>query len=708
MASEFRVPLPHVLQSLRQWQQQVLNGILRGLVVVGLLAFIMGVQNAYQVYQDTNSLVRFVFLVVSYLIIYMVVVLVTFLRRVTFRWRVGMVLAVFYGLGLIGLLEAGLIGDGRLFLFGFVIMTAIFLDLRYTIGAVALSLLTFLGVGWLHISQQTSLLDTLALAGDVGTLSDWVTGAFILLLITVAVVISLVHLMNGLKLSLTVSQKAEERYRTLYEHTPSMYFTVDEKLLIVSVNQFGASQLGYTTQELTDVSILELTPGKAQPALQQELARCFEQSHQLHQWNTPMVKKDGNFISVVEFARVVPDLEGRLNIFLVCQDVTEQKELEEKLRQAQKMEAIGRLAGGVAHDFNNLLVPIIGYVDLAMIELSEESKLYADLMRVKEAAQRAADLTRQILAFSRRQVLEMRVLNLNEVVEGFKQMIQSLIGEDIELQTSLARSLYPVRADRAQIEQVLMNLVLNARDAMPQGGKLVIETENAFLDAAYIQKYATEQSPGYHVMLAVSDTGHGMVEETKECIFEPFFTTKENGKGTGLGLATVFGIVQQHQGNIWVYSELGIGTTFKIYLPCAEADDHAADTTTPEPVSMYGTEAVMVVEDEAMVRKLVCETLETHGYRILEAGSPSHALQLASSHQGTIHLLVTDVIMPEMNGRDLYQKVAAIHPDIRVLYMSGYTDNVIVNRGVLDEGLNFLQKPFTIRTLTRKVRQALS
>ncbi|MEP7189445.1 MAG: ATP-binding protein, partial [Roseiflexaceae bacterium] len=390
------------------------------------------------------------------------------------------------------------------------------------------------------------------------------------------------------------------------------------------------------------------------------------------------------------------------------EDITDQRKLEEQFLQSQKMEAIGRLAGGIAHDFNNILVPIIGYTELGMMELSPDDKVYADLQRVREAAERAADLTRQILAFSRKQVLEMRTIDLNALVMDFQRMMQRLIGEDIEVHTFLDPALYQVKADKGQIEQVLLNLVVNARDAMLQGGKLTLETDNVYLDDAYLTKYADAQASGHYVMLAVSDTGQGMDAETQQHIFEPFFTTKEQGKGTGLGLATVFGIVKQHGGNMWVYSELGKGTTFKMYLPQAEKTMPFAPGERTTPASVHGTETVLVVEDEDMVRELVGETLEAHGYKVIEAPGPEAGLQIAAGYQDIIHLLLTDVIMPEMNGRELYQKLAAIRSDIKVLYMSGYMDHAIVHHGILDEGVNFLQKPFTVQSLTRKVRQVLN
>jgi len=299
-----------------------------------------------------------------------------------------------------------------------------------------------------------------------------------------------------------------------------------------------------------------------------------------------------------------------------------------------------------------------------------------------------------------------QVFNLNEIITEFQEMLRRLITEDIELHISLTSAPCLLQADRTQIEQLLLNLSVNARDAMPNGGKLIIETGNVYLDETYARTHSGVQ-PGNYVMLSLSDSGHGMDAETQEHMFEPFFTTKEQGKGTGLGLATVFGIVRQHQGNIWVYTEPGKGTTFKIYLPQPDEMAQPLATDITKSTSLYGTETVMVVEDESMVRKLACETLEAYGYNVIEVESPDNGLHIASTYEGAIQLLLTDVIMPGMNGRELYEKLAVVQPDLKVLYMSGYTDNVIVHHGVLDEGVNFLQKPFTVRGLSQRVRRVL-
>ena len=386
-------------------------------------------------------------------------------------------------------------------------------------------------------------------------------------------------------------------------------------------------------------------------------------------------------------------------------DVSERHRLETQLRQAQKMEAIGRLAGGVAHDFNNVLTAIFGYVDLLREEMPQGSAAQRDLTEVRKASERAAALTRQLLAFSRQQVLEPIVLELNELVEDFEKMLRRVIGEDVEMRLALGRDAGNVRADPGQLQQVLMNLVVNARDAMPTGGTLILETANADLTAQYAELHQPV-IPGPYVMLAVSDTGTGMTPETKARIFEPFFTTKEKGKGTGLGLSTVYGIVKQSSGYIWVYSESGRGTVFKIYLPRVDAP---ADRLLPtrEPDSLVGTETILLAEDDVMLRPLAKGLLGKLGYTVIDAEDADTALAAAHAHAGPIHLLVADVVMPGASGRELARQLEKTRPTTKVLYVSGYTDDAIVHHGMLEPGLNFLQKPFTPAVLARKVREVL-
>jgi signal transduction histidine kinase len=409
------------------------------------------------------------------------------------------------------------------------------------------------------------------------------------------------------------------------------------------------------------------------------------------QWfNTPLFEDDGRFAGIL----------------CLAQDITEKVAMEERFRQAQKLEAIGSLAGGVAHDFNNLLTIINGYADLVQATLPADSPTAELVREISQAGDRATGLTRQLLAFSRKQVLEPKVLQLNAVVAETTKMLQRLIGEDVDLHTSLDPGLDRVKADPGQIEQILINLAVNARDAMPRGGKLTIQTANVELDETYVES-RSDVRPGRHALLSVSDTGSGMDETVKSRIFEPFFTTKEAGSGTGLGLATVFGIVKQSGGHIAVYSEPGLGTSFKIYLPVV--DELASSTTAPteQAALVQGVETILLAEDEPALRALTRHVLQLHGYKVLEAENGTAALRAAEGYDGPIHLLVTDVVMPAMSGRQLAEALVVLRPEMRVLYLSGYTDDAVVRHGVLHAETAFLQKPFTPSGLAHKVRKVL-
>jgi signal transduction histidine kinase len=390
---------------------------------------------------------------------------------------------------------------------------------------------------------------------------------------------------------------------------------------------------------------------------------------------------------------------------LVAERTVNLEESRHQLRQAQKMEAIGRLAGGVAHDFNNLLTVIRGYSKL-LLDRATGHEFRGGLARIDDAADRAASLTSQLLAFSRRQVLQPKVFNLNTLVQNLEKMLRRLIGEDVEMRTVLADDLGHIRADRSQLEQVVMNLVVNARDAMPNGGKLTIETCNVSLDESYASRHQTVEA-GRYVSLAVSDTGVGIAPENLARIFEPFFTTKELGKGTGLGLSMVYGIVKQSGGNIWVYSEPGRGTSFKIYFPLASGP---ADSVAPDhaPVSRHrGVETILLAEDDEQVRELASEALSAAGYSVLAAETPQAAISICRNHGAKIDLLLTDVVMPIIGGRELARQLTAIRPDLRVLYMSGYTPQAILHHGELEANTFFIQKPFTPSSLAAKIREVL-
>jgi two-component system cell cycle sensor histidine kinase/response regulator CckA len=404
---------------------------------------------------------------------------------------------------------------------------------------------------------------------------------------------------------------------------------------------------------------------------------------------------------------------GETQVFGVYRDITERKRAEEEkaklqdqLLQSQKMESIGRLAGGVAHDFNNMLGVILGHTEMAMEQVDPAQPLHADLTEIRKAAERSSNLTRQLLAFARKQTVSPRVLDLNETVAGMLNMLQRLIGEDIQLAWLPGVNLWPIKMDPSQIDQILANLSVNARDAIAGVGKVTIETENIGFEKAYCADHAGFV-PGEYVLLAVSDGGCGMDQEILDKLFEPFFTTKETGKGTGLGLATVYGIVKQNNGFIAVYSEPDRGTTFKIYLPRYRGKAEQAQTEGLQGPVMRGRETVLVVEDEPALLNLNKSMLEKLGYRVMTAGTPGEAIRLAEEHAGEIHLLLTDVVMPEMNGRDLAKKMLSLYPNLKRLFMSGYTADVIAHHGVLDEGVHFIQKPFSRNDLAAKVREAL-
>jgi hypothetical protein len=506
----------------------------------------------------------------------------------------------------------------------------------------------------------------------------------------------------------TALQESEEQYRLLFDNNPQPMWVYDEETLaFLAVNDAAVRHYGYSRDEFLAMTVWDVHASE-ETQVEEHITTVARQdgresARSLHVWKHR--KKDGALIDV-EIAVSPIEFRGRKARLKLATDVTETKRLEAQLLQAQKMESVGKLAGGVAHDFNNLLGVITGYGELLARRLPDDPGLRKYVDDIMKAAERAADLTRQLLAFSRKQVLRPRIIDLNAIVGEMEKMLQRLIGEDVQLVTRFADPLGRVKADPGQIEQVLMNLAVNARDAMPQGGRLTIETANVNLDAAYVRS-RPDVEPGPHVVLAVSDTGQGMDPEVLSHVFEPFFTTKEPGKGTGLGLATVHGIVKQSGGHIFVYSEAEHGTTFKIYLPRLEDAAEVLKIVPTEDELPGGSETVLLVEDEASLRSLVRECLEASGYAVLEARHAGHALEIIERHASPIHLLMTDVIMPGLSGRELARRVTASRPEMKVLYMSGYTDDAVVLHGVLAADVAFLQKPFTAEALARKVREVL-
>ena len=498
---------------------------------------------------------------------------------------------------------------------------------------------------------------------------------------------------------------SEASYAALVEQAPLGIYRSTADGRFVSANAALAKILGYDAP----AELLSLDMARDVYADPDERRRLVEQDtytdRVYDELEATWKKKDGTRIRVQLSVRATRDKDGRVAYYeAFVRDITTQRELEAQLAQAQKMEAIGRLAGGVAHDFNNLLTVILSYSDLLLEDLPQNAASREDIGQIRKAAHGASELTRQLLAFSRQQVLQPKIVDPNAAVSGIERLLGRVLREDIQLRCTLALDTGTVRVDPGQLEQVLMNLAVNARDAMPNGGLLTIETGNVDLDESYMQAHPLATA-GRYVMLAVTDTGMGMDAATQARIFEPFFTTKEAGKGTGLGLATVQGIVQQSGGFIWVYSEPDHGTCFKVYLPRVDAPVSTADQVSVERTR--GTETVLVVEDVAAVRAVTRKMLERYGYRVLDAADGEAAIRVADESGERIHLLLTDVVMPNINGRDLAALFAKTRPTTKVLFMSGYTDDAVVRHGILQEGIAYLQKPFTPESLARKVRGVL-
>jgi PAS domain S-box-containing protein len=501
-------------------------------------------------------------------------------------------------------------------------------------------------------------------------------------------------------------RRSELNFRSLVTNAPYGICRCDSSGQLLDANPSMLSMLGY--QNFSEIAGHHLGGLYADTQQWFVLADYLKSATPFTGLSADWRRKDGTNTAVRVSGRSVSNGKEGVVFELFAEDVTERRTLEDQLRQSQKMEAIGRLAGGIAHDFNNLLMVISGYSEFLLDRLGADPALRGPAQEIAGAAQRASALTRQLLAFSRKQMLAPRILDLNGIVTENLKMLTRMIGEDIDLIMTPAQELGTVRADAGQIDQVIMNLAVNARDAMPSGGKLTLETSNVTLDEEYARLHSPLR-PGDYVMLAISDTGMGMDQETQSHIFEPFFTTK-GPKGTGLGLSTVYGIIKQSGGYIWVSSNVGKGTTFKIYFPRVAATNEAAvsvvtsaDAASAEP----GTETILLVEDEANLRYLARQFLEKQGYRVIEAADGAVAMQIAIAHEGVIHLLLTDVIMPGMNGRELAQRMSEIRPNAKVLYMSGYTENVIGHNGTLEPGIRLLQKPFTLRDLKDKVREVL-
>ncbi len=499
-------------------------------------------------------------------------------------------------------------------------------------------------------------------------------------------------------------RQAGEEWMLTFDSITDWVSIQDKDFKIVRANRAYANNFDMKPDELTGKPCYEVVHGTKEPypkcphrqtlETKKPATEEFFEPHlgiYLEMTTSPIFNENGEVTGTVH----------------ITKDITEHRKLEAQFRQAQKMEAIGTLAGGIAHDFNNLLTAIIGFGELGLVRISKEDSLRENFEEIVKAGKQAGSLTKQLLAFSRKQAFDLTILNLNDSLGDMENMLQRMIGEDIILETVLSPELSQIKADPTQMQQVIMNIAVNSRDAMPQGGKLTIETSNTYLDEQYSREHDISLEPGHYVMMALTDTGFGMDKETQGRIFEPFFTTKETGQGTGLGMATVYGIIKQSDGYIWVYSEPGQGTTFKIYFPSVtgKATTVKKDYTVIQDFS--GSETILIVEDEEGVRKLATKTLRSYGYKVLEAKDGQEALSSLERYGDEIHLLLTDVVMPGMSGRDLASRLNTLKPGIKVLFMSGYTGTTLVHHGVLEQGINFIEKPYSPVDLARKVHEVL-
>jgi signal transduction histidine kinase len=630
-------------------------------------------------------------------------------ERIPTKVRGACTALVMYALGA-GLM-VGVGAVSQIYLFAFSLLTTLLLGGRWGLGTVVLNAVTMLAIGYLRVAAP-EMLPPRSVWNAVG----WsvITANFVFVNASLVLALSLVIDALEAALGHAVESKALLRIAGRTARLGGWRVDVNGRQVVWSDEVCELHELPPGTAPAVDEAIAFYAP-EWRETIRDAVERCGREGAPFDV-EAEIVTAKSTRLWVRSIGSALRNAEGVItHVHGSVQDVTPQKvaearhaKLEEQFRQAQKMETVGSLAGGVAHDFNNLMSIVLSYSELAAADLKGDDPLRADLDEIRAAGLRAVALTRQLLAFSRQQVLAPRIVDLGEIVAGMRNMLRRLIGEDVELTVTGAPGLGKVLVDPGQLEQVIMNLAVNARDAMPQGGMLTIETAAVALDVAYASEHV-DVTPGPHVMLAVSDTGSGMDAATQARMFEPFFTTKQKGKGTGLGLATVFGIVRQSGGTLWVYSEPGKGTTFKIYFPVADGDAAAADAAPPSSArgSARGSETILLVEDDERVRAVTHTILRKYGYRVMEAQNGGEAFLLCEQHTATIHLLLTDVVMPRMSGRQLAERLVPLRPAMKVLYMSGYTDDAIVRHGILDSTIAFIQKPITPEALARKVRDVL-
>lgn len=677
-------------------------------------------------------------------VIYGWVVVLFFRRSLPFVVRATSVVYMSYALGIVLLLTVGPFGAGPVWLFAFPVLAAVFMGVRTVFMTLAINVATLIAIGILLVNGILEWDYTVINAGE-----KWVVICLNFMLLNVIVAISVSYISKGLLISLKQKEgmlaeleqkhdqllnftrqleeevierrkvegalrESEEKFSKAF-HTSPYALTISrvEDGKFFEINEAFSVITGFTREEALSNSSLELNlwvNREDRKTVVSDLmeGKCVASREYLFN------RKNGG-VSTGLFSTQLMSLNNETCILSSINDITDRKQaeqekakLEEQFHQAQKLDSIGRLAGGVAHDLNNLLSPILGYGEMLLSDAAENGATEKPLQQIVNAGERARDLVRQLLAFSRKQALQYKNFDMNTLLRDFEKLLRRTIREDVSIRMNLAESLPLIKGDVGQLEQVVMNLTVNAQDAMPDGGHLTIETARVALDESYLEEHK-DVTPGPYVMLMISDTGCGIDSDTREHLFEPFFTTKEKDKGTGLGLATVYGIVKQHGGNIWVYSEPGLGATFRVYLPVStdspEADE--ADSRTLSESELYGSETILVVEDNLQVRNLTRSLLKRQGYKVLAAESGKEGLSMMDQHEGPVHLLLTDVIMPDMNGKQLFERISQTYSDVKVLFMSGYTDNVIAHHGVIDPGVQFIQKPFSMKGLAAKVRETL-
>jgi PAS domain S-box-containing protein len=691
------------------WQERILLMICITAVVFGPIALIPSVWLSLQeglfniVILDTLS--------------YGAVVTVLIFRNLAFHFRSGVIFAVLYMLGVGLLMVLGPVGAGYIWLLGASILISTIYDIKAVYFTLVCNTLIFLFIAGCIVADVLKwpvLMDN--------PLEKWLVMMFNFLLINAFVTITTAMMLRSLKSHF----RKEQEMRLILEESESRLHEVfnsvenipvqgyDRNRRVIFWNRASESVYGYSLDEALGKHLEDLiVPDEMRQGVIEGIAEWQENGVRIPAAELTLKNKKNEPVFVYSDHVMITNQNGEKELFCIDLDLSELKRLEKEkalvekqYQQAQKMESIGRLAGGVAHDFNNMLSVIIGYTELAMKKTGPSAKMYPDLRQILSAAERSAGITRQLLAFARKQTIKPKVLDLNNIVGSMLKMIRRLIGEDIDLSWQPEKRMCPIEIDPSQLEQIIINLCVNARDAISGVGKVAIGTNTVIIDRDYSNEHIGF-IPGEFVVLSVSDSGCGMDKPTLENIFEPFFTTKGENQGTGLGLATVYGIIKQNNGFINVYSEPGDGTTFKLYFP-----RHAGTSVKieAEPTTVNYTsrnEVVLLVEDEPEVKEMSMAMLEELGYKVFAEGSPNDAIQLAEEHAGTFDLLITDVVMPGMNGRELERCLRTLYPDIKVLFMSGYTADVIAHRGVLDDGVQFIQKPFLLNDLGTKIREIM-